>query len=78
MLLASETIGHLDKKSMKLKSSVPVSAMNPKGILARALTYIWTWTNIDEFWQKYGPENNITDWIKLFRFSAFIENLGVR
>ena len=41
------------------------------------LTYIWTWTNIDEFWQKYGPENNITDWIKLFRFSAFIENLGV-
>jgi hypothetical protein len=41
------------------------------------LTYTWTWTTIEEFWQKYGPESNITDWIQVFRFSAFIESLGV-
>ena len=39
--------------------------------------YTWNWENFDDFWTKYGPDNNLDEWSEMFQFFSFIENIGV-
>ena len=39
--------------------------------------YSWEWTDFNDFWEKYGPENNLEEWSGMFQYWSFVENLGV-
>jgi hypothetical protein len=37
----------------------------------------WSWKDLDDFWQKYGPESNPIEWSKLRRVFSPWEQMGV-
>jgi len=42
------------------------------------MTYHCTWKDFDEFWQKYGPQTNLQDFVNTFvRQATFYEGVGV-
>jgi hypothetical protein len=39
--------------------------------------YSWEWIDFNDFWEKYGPENNLEEWSGMFQYWSFVENIGV-
>ena len=37
----------------------------------------WDWKNYEDFWEKWGPENNAEDYAKWVFIIAYSEGLGV-
>jgi hypothetical protein len=38
---------------------------------------LWTWENPNEFFEKYGPESNLDEWLKFTLFTTVLENMGL-
>jgi hypothetical protein len=37
----------------------------------------WSWKDVNDFFQKYGPENNPDDWAKFVSVGSYYEGMGM-
>ena len=38
---------------------------------------LWTWEDFDDFFEKYGPETNLDEWLKWSLVTTHLENMGL-
>jgi len=44
---------------------------------ANEILLLWKWENPNDFFEKYGPESHLDEWLKFSLFTSVLENMGL-